>query len=175
MDLSQTDVFANVYQRYRRLVLTSAWRILRDRDLAEDVTQDVFAWLWTHPRAYDGRGTLATYLALVARSRAIDAWRSADARIRLDERLRTDAVAEVRATDEGALVGTLVRRDDAGELRALMADLPRRQGEALLLRYWADMPPAAIAARLGVPESTAKARLWLGRQNLSRRLRPVAA
>src|SRR5919198_309295 len=82
MDLSDPHVFARAYRRHRRAVVASAWRVLGDRDVAEDVAQDVFAWLWSHPHAYDGRASLAAYLALIARSRAIG-WPSAWARLRL--------------------------------------------------------------------------------------------
>jgi RNA polymerase sigma-70 factor (ECF subfamily) len=175
MDLSRPDVFAEAYRRHRRLVVHSAWRVVHDRELAEDVAQEVFAWLWRHPRAYDGRSPLSAYLALMARSRAIDAWRSADARTRLSERLRRDAAAGRSEIHDGPLDRALVRRDEADEVRAHVAGLTRRQREALVLAYWADLPLAAIAARLGVPESTAKSRVRLARERLATRLAPLAA
>jgi len=110
---------------------------------------------------------------MLARTRAIDAWRSADARTRLTERLRKDAAGLAGHADDEA--GAVIRNHDAGELRALVAELTPPQREALVLAYWADLPLATIAARLGVPESTAKSRVRLARNRLSRRLRPLAA
>jgi RNA polymerase sigma-70 factor (ECF subfamily) len=173
MDLSQPEAFSVVYRDFRRHVWSTAWRVVRDRELAEDVTQEVFAWLWSHPHAYDGRSPLSAYLAMLARTRAIDAWRSADARTRLTERLRKDAAGLAGHADDEA--GAVIRNHDAGELRALVAELTPPQREALVLAYWADLPLATIAARLGVPESTAKSRVRLARNRLSRRLRPLAA
>lgn len=162
MDLSEPDVFSAVYREFRRHVWSSAWRVVRDRELADDVTQEVFAWLWTHPRAYDGRSPLSAYLALLARTRAIDAWRSADARRRLGERLRREAPAPHHEPP------------DHDDVRAIVARLAPLHREALALAYWADLPLATIARRLGIPESTAKSRLRLARAQVARRL-PTAA
>jgi RNA polymerase sigma-70 factor (ECF subfamily) len=175
VDLSRPEVFAAVYRRHRRPVLNTVWRVVHDRELAEDVTQEVFAWLWSHPHAYDGRASLGTYLAFVARSRAIDAWRTADARLRLDERLRREARAPGRAVQDGTPLAAFIRGDDARQLRALVGQLTQRQREALVLAYWADLPLSALAARLGVPESTAKSRVRLARERLAGPLRALVA
>jgi RNA polymerase sigma-70 factor, ECF subfamily len=174
MDLSDPHVFARAYRRHRRAVMAAAWRVVRDRELAEDVTQDVFAWLWSHPHTYDGRSTLAAYLALIARSRAIDAWRSADARVRLDDRLRHEVVRGAIADGEGILTA-VIRRDDAVEVRGLVAELSDVQRQALALTCWAELPMTTVAARLGLPEGTVKSRVRLARERLAQRLRRAAA
>jgi RNA polymerase sigma-70 factor (ECF subfamily) len=124
--------------------------------------------------AYDGRTSLAAYLAVIARSRAIDAWRSADARLRLDDRLRREAAGGATADGEG-VVAALIRRDDAARLRGLVAELSDVQRQALALTYWAELPRTAVAARLGVPADTVKSRVRLARARLAERLRPVPA
>jgi RNA polymerase sigma-70 factor (ECF subfamily) len=173
MDLADPHVFARAYRRHRRAVVATAWRVVRDRELAEDIAQDVFTWLWRHPRAYDGRTSLAAYLAVIARSRAIDAWRSADARVRLDDRLRHEAAARAAADGEG-VVAALIRRDDDARLRGLVAELSDGQRQAVALTYWAELPMTTVAARLGVPADTVKSRVRLARARLAERLRPVA-
>jgi RNA polymerase sigma-70 factor, ECF subfamily len=169
-DLSDPGTFARVYRRHHRRLVDSAWRVVRDRELAEDVAQDVFAWLWSNPRAYDGRVSLAAYLAMMARSRAIDAVRNASARSRLDERLRAEAPAHV---DEDPVLRAIVRRDDARELRAHLTELSAAQRQALALIYWGELPLAAVATRLGLPQGTLKSRARLAREKLARRLAPA--
>ena len=169
-DLSDPGTFARIYRRHHRRLVSSAWRIVGDRQLAEDVAQDVFAWLWTHPRAYDGRVSLPAYLAIVTRSRAIDAVRNAGARSRLDERLRLEATA---STTDDPVLRSIVRGDDARELRALVMELGAAQREALALVYWGELSFAAVAARLGVPQGTVKSRVRLARERIARRLAPT--
>ncbi|MEV4314404.1 sigma factor [Actinocrispum sp. NPDC049592] len=54
------DALAEVYTSYSRMVFTVALRVIRDPGAAEDVTQDVFAYLWDRPLSFDpGRGTCA--------------------------------------------------------------------------------------------------------------------
>jgi RNA polymerase sigma-70 factor (ECF subfamily) len=172
IDLSDPGTFARLYRQHHRRLVSSAWRVVGDRELAEDVAQDVFAWLWRHPRAYDGRVSLAAYLAMVTRSRAIDALRNAGARSRLDERLRLEARARVVCTDDPVL-RSIVRSDDARELRALVMELGAAQRHALALVYWGELPVATIAARLGLPQATVKSRVRLARERLARRLAPA--
>ena len=51
--------------------------MLHDQSAAEDVVQDIFVQLWLSPALYDpARGSLRSYLVMLARSRAIDRWRS---------------------------------------------------------------------------------------------------
>jgi RNA polymerase sigma-70 factor (ECF subfamily) len=172
-DLSDPATFARIYRRHHRRVVSSAWRVVRDRELAEDLAQDVFAWLWRHPRAYDGRVSLPAYLAMVTRSRAIDALRSAGARSRLDERLRLEVTARAAPAAEDAVLRSIVRRDDARQLRARVMELAPAQRQALALVYWGDLPTAAVAARLGLPHGTVKSRVRLARERLARRLAPA--
>ena len=169
-DLSDPAVFGRVYRRHLRAVVASAWFVVRDRELAEDLAHDVFAWLWSNPRAYDGRIGLAAYLVMVARSRAIDARRRANARARLEDRLRIEAAARDALADDAGALRSIVRREEAGELRTLVAQLGAPQRQALALTYWGELPVAAVADRLGVPEGTVKSRVRLGRERLARRL-----
>ena len=69
---AMTDLF----DRYGSLVYSVALRVLKDPAHAEDVMQDVFFNLWENPKAFiPGRGSLAAWLLVVARNRAVDALR----------------------------------------------------------------------------------------------------
>src|SRR5215467_11725850 len=64
---------ALLYDRYSPVVYAVALRVLSDNSAAEDILQDVFMRLWRNPRAFNAsRGSLATWLAVIARNRAID-------------------------------------------------------------------------------------------------------
>ena len=65
----------------------AALRVLGDAAAAQDVVQDVFVELWSHPGRYDpAAGTLRTYLIVLARHRAVDLVRSELRRIARQER-----------------------------------------------------------------------------------------
>ena len=130
-----------VYRLHSRAVYASALAVLRDPGRAEDVTQEVFLRLWRDPGRFDpARGPLGPYLRLMARSRALDLWRSERSGERARERAgllrerdeapdheRPDVAAEHDAdrthADRGAAPAAL--RPGRGDLPALLRR-PRR-------------------------------------------------
>src|SRR3712207_2644971 len=91
-DLRDIHQFNEAYRRLAPLALASANRVLHDEAAAEDVVQDVFVQLWMKPHSYTpARGPLASYVSMLARSRALDRWRSRTARQSAVERAEEEA------------------------------------------------------------------------------------
>lgn len=153
--------FERIYRENRPRVFAVANRVLRDPSAAEDVVQDVFTTLWRRPRAYDARrGPLRSYLTLVARSRAIDMWRSDRSRDAAVERYGVDL--ERAARHERPAADEVIRRDIGRHCLARLDEIPAAQREAVLLAYGRQMTAGEIAEALGVPVGTAKSRIRLG-------------
>jgi RNA polymerase sigma-70 factor, ECF subfamily len=161
--LASNTVFESAYREHYPLAFSAAQRVLQDAAAAEDVVQDVFTALWRHPQKFDPeRGSLPGYVAMMARSRAVDRVRSRNAGSAAVDRLAVrDALreAEVESTDE-----SVVRRDEAGRVLAAVAELPGAQRDAVLMAYGRGLSTAEIAKAAGVPLGTAKSRLRLGLQ-----------
>jgi hypothetical protein len=68
----QTQALETIYERYASTVYGIALQILQDPQEAQDVSQDVFTTLWRTNAYNSERGALASYLAISARSRAVD-------------------------------------------------------------------------------------------------------
>jgi RNA polymerase sigma-70 factor (ECF subfamily) len=167
VELRDPEAFQTVYATHSRRVYANAYRILRDPVKAEDTVQDVFLRLWLHPDRFDAsRGDLGSYLALMARSRALDIARSDSAGARAGERL----VAAVEADPPQAERPDeqVEARDRSARLRAAVGRLPKLQREAVALAFWGDLPAREIAQRTGVPLGTARSRLRLGIEKLER-------
>src|SRR5918995_6563446 len=100
-DLSDPVVFGRAYDEHSRAVYTAAFRVLGNAAQAQDVVQDVFLRLWRRPHAFDAaRGELGAYLRLMARSRALDLWREAQAAGRASDRLKFAVAAAEARTDD---------------------------------------------------------------------------
>ena len=160
------EEFDTIYRLHYRAVYASALTVLHDPGRAEDVAQEVFIRLWRDPGRFDpSRGPLAPYLRLMARSRALDLWRSE----RSGERAR-DRAALLHERDEApdherpdlAAEHDDERRTLLGALRRL----PPAQAEAIFLRYFGGLPVSEIASRAGVPAGTAKGRIRIGLDKL---------
>lgn len=162
----EIEALEALYDRYGALVFSVSLRVLYDRQLAEDVTQEVFLRLWRRPGSYDSaRGRFISWLMSVTRNRAIDERRRLKRRGRLEE--RDDVVPELPS--EGRFRDPLEEAALAEERRALreaMTRLPPPQREVLDLAYFAGLTQVEIAQRTGQPLGTVKTRVRLGMQKL---------
>jgi RNA polymerase sigma-70 factor (ECF subfamily) len=172
--LTSTSGFAAAYRDHYTLAFSAAHRVLADPAAAEDVVQDVFTTLWRDPRKFDPkRGNLPGYVAMMARSRAVDRVRSRNARAAAVDRL---AVREAdREENVETPVDAVVRHEDAGRVLAAVAELPAAQRDAVLMAYGRGLSTAEIAQAAGVPLGTAKSRLRLGLQRTRQAVAPAAA
>ncbi len=155
--------FSSAYRAHRQLAFSAAKRVLGDAAAAEDVVQDVFTSLWRDPSKFDPRrGSLPGYVAMMARSRAVDRVRSRNAGTAAVDRLA------VRDADRGVAHDSpaerAITRDEADRVLAAVGGLPPAQRDAVLLAYGRGLTTAEIARASGVPLGTAKSRLRLGVQ-----------
>ena len=161
MDLRDPLEFDAAYRRLAPLALKAATRVLRDAAAAEDVVQDVFMQLWLKPGAYDPkRSSLGSYVSMMARSRAVDRWRTRVAREAAVDRTAEQSRGE-RAQLESA-AEPVIRRESARKLLGALDDLPGDQRDALLLAYGRGLTAQEIALVTEIPLGTAKSRIRLG-------------
>lgn len=150
------------YQRHGAAVLAVAKAVLRDQAAAEDVCQDVFVRLWREPRRFDStRGSLATYLAVVAHSRALDRLRSEQARVRREEQQGRFIPSTSEDAADQAIASAMSTR-----IWAAVSDLPFHEAEALRLAYFGDTTYREVARILDVAEGTVKSRIRSGLRRL---------
>ncbi len=158
------DALRALYGLYGRIVFGVAYRILGDRQYAEDCTQEVFVSLWRGAPTYDPkRARVTTWLFTITRSTAIDLVRKHEVR-RADPLPEGDAWSSGAAPDAAELV--VVAADDAERVAAALAELPRPQLEALSLAYFDGLSQSEIAERLCVPLGTVKGRIRLALDRL---------
>jgi RNA polymerase sigma-70 factor (ECF subfamily) len=175
MDLNDPTTFGRIYDEHRRSVYATAFRVLGSSAAAQDVVQDVFLRIWRSPAKFDARrGELGSYLRLMARSRAVDMWREAQACGRAEDRLKVVVTHDPPRPDAQPDNLTLVS-DDRSTVRCALSRLPFPQREALVLTYWGGLTADQIAVRAGVPLGTAKSRIRLGLARLRSELQPLHA
>jgi RNA polymerase sigma factor (sigma-70 family) len=121
-------------------------------DDPEDIAQEAFT------RLMDKRPQLGDALAALPYLRAIvcNLPRNRHRHLRV-VRLRTPA-----GVDEGSSEQAAILREDHREVIAALAGLPSRRREAIVLRYWLDLPEREIAAAMGVSPGTVKSHLSRG-------------
>ena len=154
--------FSAAYREHRQLAFSAAQRVLGDAAAAEDVVQDVFTALWRDPSKFDPRrGSLPGYVAMMARSRAVDRVRSRNAGAAAVERLGIRDDADRGGVDQSP-DEQVAARDEAIRVLRAVGGLPPAQRDTMLLAYGRGLTTAEIARESGVPLGTAKSRLRLG-------------
>jgi RNA polymerase sigma-70 factor, ECF subfamily len=149
---------AQAFDQLGSAVYGAALRVLGDWTAAQDIAQDVFVELWSHPDRYDpAAGSLRTYLTVLARRRAIDMVRSELRRIARQERNHrlTPHQGIASPSDE------VEAAEAAGVVRAAVRLLPDSQREVVELAYFGGLSYREVALAIGIPEGTAKSRLRL--------------
>jgi RNA polymerase sigma-70 factor (ECF subfamily) len=164
-----------IYDRYGQMMYAVAYRIVRQPGDAEEVVAEAFAQAWRDASRFEaGRGSVAAWLTVMTRSRALDFVRARSRRERI-----TDTAQ--RSDPEGTLgMGAPGASPDAGvevkerELRvaAAMADLSPAQRAAIELAFFEGLSHSEIAERLNEPLGTVKTRVRLGMQKLRESLKP---
>jgi RNA polymerase sigma-70 factor (ECF subfamily) len=157
-----------VIDRYGSVVYGAARWLVKDEGIAEEVAQDTFVTLWKKPEAVNlSKGSLKSFLTGVARHKAIDRIRSAEAYARnTGGPEMTMPPAAVDVTE------TIVERDALIEALNRLTEVQR---EALVLAYLGGRTYREVAHELDIPEGTAKTRLRDGLTALRRCMAPLEA
>lgn len=151
------SALGRVYDQYGALVHGIARRLVGE-DHAADVCQEVFMSLWEHPERFDAeRGSLRTFLATVARRRAIDQLRRTGRRAANEVAASVGRPRAVPNLEEAALAMIAAER-----VRAAVGRLPPEQRRAIELAYFQGLTFRQVAVETEASEGTAKSRLRLG-------------
>ena len=164
---SDQDALGELYDRFGRVAYGLAFRILRDRALAEDAVQEAFAAAWrTADRFMPERAKASTWLLTLVHRRAVDLVRRENRRRAEPLDRSFDAASEASAEQDAWL------RFERERVQAALRRLPDQQREALELAYYGGFTQSELADRLGQPVGTIKSRMFAGLARL-RELSPL--
>lgn len=132
-------------------------RICGERQAAEDVLQDVYLTIWRRAGAFDpGRASPITWMATIARNRAIDRVRSSAIR-----RTEPEDAALAVADDRPLAPQLIAQAQTATKLHGCLDTLEERQQAAIRTAFFEGLTYAELADRLEVPLGTVKS--WIRR------------
>jgi len=155
----ELDALEDLYDRYKTMAYSIAYRITNDATLAEDVVQDAFLGVWRNAARYvEGRGSVKTWLLAIVHHRAIDAIRRRRPTIELPD-VEGPPEAAFTLPDVWAEVAAGL---DAETVRGALATLSDVQREAIELAYFGGLTQQEIADRTAAPLGTVKSRMRLG-------------
>jgi len=153
------DAVSNLYDRYGATVYGLALRVLGQPDLAEEVVQDVFAQVWREAGRYDAaRSTVAGWIVMLTRTRAIDRFRARRSRPDVSAAVEASRAIPVPSSERTPESSTIVAEDQR-LVRGALARLPDHFRSLIELAYYEGLTHTEIAERTGIPLGTVKTRL----------------
>ena len=170
--LGDRAAFAALYERTSSHLFAVVLRINRDRAIAEDILQEVYVNVWRAAKGFDAaQSQPLTWLTSIARNRAIDSLRRAQAQPRLQSGHAQDDedsdVYDETADEAAGPLELLSQASDARQLHRCMEGLAATQRQSLALAYYDGLSHSEIAERLGEPLGTVKS--WVRRALLALR------
>jgi len=168
-DRSQDEILEDLVRRHSRLVYRIAYVALRSHHDAEDATQETFLRVLRYSRKLATVENPKTWLARIAWRVAVDRSQQRGRQREIPLEDPEKPVEEIRSSDapadqamHGSQVGALLER--------LIAALPKKLREPLILSAVEEMSPGEVAAALEINEAAVRSRVFRARQILREKL-----
>jgi RNA polymerase sigma-70 factor (ECF subfamily) len=160
--------FRELVSQYKDSLYAFLRRFLNDRDLVDDVFQETFMQLYVSRDTFDQSKPLRPWLFTIAANKAKDALRRSQ---RVDatnlgslfdsDEHSIDDVLNTLDHDDRAPYDDLIREETAVQVKRVIARMPAKLREILILAYFHKFPYAEISGILGIPVGTVKSRLHI--------------
>jgi RNA polymerase sigma-70 factor (ECF subfamily) len=148
----QEAAFSYLYDNYSSAIYTIILNIVPDKELANDVLQEVFVKIWRQIESYDSsKGRLYTWMLNIARNASIDTLRSKNYQKSQQNRELTENVYDT--------VGSTQTKVDQIGLRKLVHNLKEEYKVLVELSYFQGFTQDEISKMLSIPLGTVKTRL----------------
>ena len=150
-----------LFSRHQVRVFRFLCGIVRDKDTAEDLLNDVFIDIWRQASRFEGRSSVSTWMLAIARYKALSALR----RPHMDELDEEKAAAVEDEADDPEVVAQ--KQEKGALLRACLAGLSAEHREIVDLVYYQEKSIEECAEIVAIPENTVKTRLFHARKRLA--------
>ena len=151
--------FGALYDRHSRATYSLAYRMMGERQAAEDVVQEAFLSVWRAAASYRAeRGSVRTWILSIVHNRGIDQLRSIANRRRTQD--RPEATTPTSQPSEA--FAEAWRNSQREQVREALRELPSEQLKVLELAYFSGYTHTEIAELLDLPLGTVKGRMRLG-------------
>ena len=159
VEAADAEAFATLYDRHSRAAFSLAYRMMGERQAAEDLAQDAFLKVWRGARSFRAeRGSVRTWILSIVHNRGIDQIRSQASRRRTQDKIEASAS---RSQPSEAFAETW-RNSQRDQVREALNTLPPEQLKILELAYFSGYTHVEISDLLRLPLGTVKGRMRLG-------------
>jgi RNA polymerase sigma-70 factor, ECF subfamily len=155
----EPKAFATLYDRHIRAAYCLAYRMMGEKQAAEDLAQEAFIKVWRRAGSYRAqKASVRTWILSIVHNRGIDQLRSLASRRRTQEKIEASAAS----SQPSEAFAETWRNTQAEQVREALSTLPKEQLKILELAYFSGYTHVQIAELLNVPLGTVKGRMRLG-------------
>jgi RNA polymerase sigma-70 factor (ECF subfamily) len=153
------EAFGVLYDRHGRAAYSLAYRMMGEKQAAEDLVQDALLKVWRGAASYrTERASVRTWVLSIVHNRGIDQLRSLASRRRTQEKVEASAPT----SQPSEAFAETWRNSQREQVREALSTLPKEQVKILELAYYSGYTHVEIAELLGLPLGTVKGRMRLG-------------
>jgi len=152
--------FTEFYQRHNRSLFAFLVKMVRDRELAEEVLSETMLDIWRQAGRFEGKSSVTTWLFSIGHHKAVS-------RLRRMREVALDEEVAANIEDSGPTPDMQASDKDMSRLLARLIEcLSLDHREILQLAYYQEFSVQEIAEVLDLPENTVKTRMFYARQRL---------
>ncbi|WP_374371902.1 sigma-70 family RNA polymerase sigma factor [Dongia sp.] len=152
--------FTEFYQRHNRALFAFLVKLVRERELAEEVLSETMLEIWRQAGRFEGKSSVTTWLFSIGHHKAVS-------RLRKKREVALDDEVAANIEDGSPMPDALAADQDMSRLlQGLMERLSLDHREILQLAYFQEFSVHEIAEVLDLPENTVKTRMFYARQKL---------
>jgi RNA polymerase sigma factor (sigma-70 family) len=159
-----TNAFAVLVDRYKDMVFTLSLKMLKDREEAEEISQDTFLKIYKSLSKFNGESKFSTWIYKVAFNTCLD-------RLKKNKRLRPVAVLDEFTEQEAISLMNVLDSIEERERKQVIQDclhgLPGEDSFLLTLYYFEEQSLEEIAKIIGINPNNVKIRLYRSRKKLA--------
>lgn len=166
------EAFGEIYRLLRNSIYGFAFRMMNEREIAEDITQEVFMFFIKFPEKFNAtRGTLFSFLCGVARNKIFNHLKKNGTRFETNN-FETESFESLPDDGGRSPLKILLDKEFSAKVEESVAALSPFQREVLILREMEDFSYEEIAQITATETGVIKSRLYRARRVLARQLAP---
>ncbi|WP_246043124.1 sigma-70 family RNA polymerase sigma factor [Fodinibius saliphilus] len=169
--IQSRDAYAleELYELYERLLFSMVLSIVKKREEAEDLLQEIFVKIWKKAESFDPeRGNVYSWIVTVARNKAIDRIRSKGYKTQKKQSVSIHEPLFSLEGDKYDPMETTIFSDRAELVKKALDKIPEKQSEVIKIAYYRGMTQSEISDHLDIPLGTVKTRTRQGMIKLKR-------
>ena len=162
------NAFESIYEKYFSRVYAFLYRMCRNEDLAEELTQETFFQAFKSFGKYRGESELFTWLASIAKYTFFGYLRKNK---NADENVDIELLADTLLDQENDPEEVVQRRETIDAIRHAISVMPEKYRDVVVLRLYAQLPFSEVAEVLHISENSAKVIFHRAKKLLSEELK----